>query len=222
MNFIDFLWEYRIRTAIAIYIIFLIIYTILAIFNLIPTSFEAKPQVPESTLVIATSTSPVTTQAISHTPPPIIKAIPIRIVIESIGVDAKISNPTSQSIAVLDEYLRQGAVRYPGSADLGAGNVFLFGHSTGLRVVNNQAYKTFNNFKLLKGGEVVRVYSLDKEYTYTVEKIRLADAEEVFVDFSVKKNMLTLSTCNTFGQKEERYVVEAVFSSVKPIVTETV
>jgi sortase (surface protein transpeptidase) len=35
------------------------------------------------------------------------------------------------------------------------------------------------------------------------------DQTRALVEFDNNKNMLTLSTCNTFGAKSERYVVEA-------------
>lgn len=213
ISFLDYLWNNKIKLAISIYIAFLIIYTILVVFGFVPSSFEAKPNVIKEDSI---------EKNIEVKEPEIIGADPIRIVIKDIGVDTLISNPTTTDVDILDEYLKKGAVRYPGSAQLGKGNVFLFGHSTGLRVVNNQAYKAFNNFKLLKGGEEIVVYSLHREYVYEVENIRLSKANEVFVDFSIKKNMLTLSTCNTFGQKEERYIVEAKFKEVRAITKESI
>ncbi|OHA46911.1 MAG: hypothetical protein A2541_01815 [Candidatus Taylorbacteria bacterium RIFOXYD2_FULL_36_9] len=134
---------------------------------------------------------------------------PVRIVIEKIGVDAPVSNPNTTNVNTLDDYLKKGAVRYPGSGLLGQGNMFLFGHSTGIKVVYNQAYKTFNGLKDLKVGDLIKVFSLNKTYTYKVISVTLVDENKALVDFDSKKNMLTLSTCNTFGAKSERYVVEA-------------
>jgi len=134
---------------------------------------------------------------------------PVRIVIEKINVDATIANPNTTNVATLDEYLKQGAVRYPGSGLLGFGNMFIFAHSTGLTVVHNQAYKTFNGLKDLKAGDIVKVFSGTKLYQYKIKTVRLADSSEVLVQFDNSRNMITLSTCNTFGAKTERYVVEA-------------
>ncbi|MCC2630859.1 MAG: Sortase domain, partial [Candidatus Paceibacter sp.] len=51
----------------------------------------------------------------------------------------------------------------------------------------------------------------DKEYNYKVTSVSMVDSEDAWVTFSDDKNMVTLSTCNVFGQKQDRYVVEAVF-----------
>lgn len=135
--------------------------------------------------------------------------LPTRIKIEKIGVNALVQNPTTTNVYALDDLLLHGAVRYPGSGLPGEGNMFFFGHSTGIKLVKNPAFKTFNNLKNLVAGDTVLVYSNSHVYTYKVNNVKLVDSKDALVDFSVKKNMLTLSTCNTFGQKEERYVVEA-------------
>ena len=141
----------------------------------------------------------------------IIGELPMRIKIDAIGIDTSIYNPETTDIKIMDEYLLRGAVRYPGSGLLGVGNIFLFGHSTGYKVVNNQAYKTFNGLGKLKVGDEIIVYSSNAKYIYSVTNIEMKTASKIEVDFSNIKNMLTLSTCNVFGEKEDRYIVEAVF-----------
>jgi LPXTG-site transpeptidase (sortase) family protein len=142
--------------------------------------------------------------------------LPTHIKISKIGVDVSISNPESDNVDVLDEYLKKGAVHYPGSGNLLAGNMFLFAHSTGLKVVQNQAYKAFNDLKSLSAGDVITVSGEDgKTYLYKVSSVKLATDKDVLVTFDRRERMLTLSTCNTFGQKSERYVVEAYFDSVQ-------
>jgi LPXTG-site transpeptidase (sortase) family protein len=137
---------------------------------------------------------------------------PIRIVIDKIGVDAVVSNPNTTDATTLDEYLLQGAVRYPGSGLLGSGNMLIFGHSTGFAVVHNQAYKTFNDLGKLKVGDEIVVYSSDSIYTYNVTSVVMKPASQVEINLSGTKNMLTLTTCNVFGAKEDRYVVEADYT----------
>lgn len=136
---------------------------------------------------------------------------PTRVVIDAIGVDVAVLNPVSTDIDVLDEALLSGVVRYPGSALPGAeGNVFLFGHSSGLPVVHNQNFKAFNGLKDLTQGDLIEVESDGYTHVYRVATVRLTRAEEALVSFDTQGGArLTLSSCNTFGEKEERWVVEA-------------
>lgn len=136
---------------------------------------------------------------------------PTRIVINKINVDVSVANPNTTDLATLDDYLLRGAVRYPGSGLLGFGNMFIFAHSTGLQVVNNQAFRAFNGLKNLTTGDLIEVYSNSKVSTYRVTSVKMVDQNEALVDFDNNRNMLTLSTCNSFGQKGDRYVVEAEF-----------
>lgn len=148
----------------------------------------------------------------------IINEDPLRIVIEKIGVDSPVSNPNTTNVATLDEYLLRGAVRYPGSGFPGYGNMFIFAHSTGLRNVNNEAFKAFNGLRNLVVGDMIKIYGSAGLYYYKVSSVRLVDDNQALVEFNNDENILTLSTCNTFGAKSERYVVEAdyqFFSSLK-------
>jgi len=176
---------------------------LLFVFNLVPAELEFSPF------------SKV--QSVTNTVSPKQEAVlPVHITIPKIGVDVSISNPESDNVSVLDEYLKSGAVHYPGSGSLVEGNMFLFAHSTGFKIVHNQAYKAFNNLKDLVEGDVVNVSGEDgKTYVYKVTSVKLASDKDVLVRFDSTSRMLTLSTCNTFGQKEERYVIEASFKEMK-------
>ncbi len=135
---------------------------------------------------------------------------PIGIEIPSVGVKANVSNPSSTDIDVLDEALLKGAVRYPTSAKLGEeGNVLLFGHSSALPVVHNQSFKAFNEIAKLTPGEPVLVYSNGRRYAYAVESVKPADVENDAIPLAVEGSLLTLVTCNSFGDKSDRYIVTA-------------
>ncbi len=142
--------------------------------------------------------------------------LPTRIVISSVGIDTQVSHPQSQDVEVLDQALTKGAVYYPGSGSLVQGNAFVFGHSTGLSIVHNQAYKTFNGLKNVKAGDEIRVYGDDGNiYVYSAVSTELVTEDTALVHFDTAERTLTLSTCNTFGKKEERHVVTAVFSRME-------
>lgn len=137
---------------------------------------------------------------------------PIRVIAEKIGLDEDVLNPTSADIATLDAALLKGVVRYPGSALMGQdANMLLFGHSSYLPVVSNSNYKAFNGIQKLALGDVIRVQSDNIEYRYQVVSVGLVDAETTIVDLTPGTRKLTLSTCNSFGKKQERFVVEAMF-----------
>lgn len=143
---------------------------------------------------------------------------PVYIEAASVGLSVKITNPASADNATLDEYLKKGGIRYPGSQGLGIGrNTLLMGHSTSFAVVNNQAYKAFNGVKLLKVGDIVTVRSLTASYRYRVTSNVMAKNSEVYVDFAQAKNMITLVTCNVLGAKEDRYIVTAEFVDSTPL-----
>jgi LPXTG-site transpeptidase (sortase) family protein len=136
---------------------------------------------------------------------------PTRITIDSIGIDTKVVTPSSPRVDVLDEALKHGAVYYPGSGTLEEGNIFLFGHSTGFSVVQNQYFKTFNGLNKLSAGDEIKLEAGGKNYLYQVETVTLVDSNDSFIDLSKEGRRLTLSTCHSFGQKSERWVVDAVF-----------
>jgi LPXTG-site transpeptidase (sortase) family protein len=138
--------------------------------------------------------------------------VPTYIEIPSVGVSVSVVNPESTDIGILDNALTRGVVHYPGSGLLNENaNVFLFGHSSFLPNVINKNYQAFNGLKRLKGGEEILVRSANREYVYRVTSVTLSDAGEIRVDFDRGVKKLTLSTCNSFGAKDERYVVEAEF-----------
>ena len=144
--------------------------------------------------------------------PQIATELPIKIEIPKINLSAVVVNPTITTVAVLDKELLKGAVRYPTSAKLGEdGNVVLFGHSSYLPVVGNQAYKTFNEIQKLAVGDSITVYSSDTAYTYRVRSVVKKSANDGVIELSITGRVLTLVTCSSFGAKEDRFVVTADF-----------
>jgi len=89
--------------------------------------------------------------------------------------------------------------------------MFLFGHSSFLPVVSNQNFRAFNNLEKVKTGELIRVESSDEVHVYRVTEVRLVNADEALVELSGTEKRLVLSTCNSFGDPGERFMVEADF-----------
>lgn len=141
--------------------------------------------------------------------------VPDRLVIPSIGVDTVVKNPTSSNISKLDYELTKGAVRYPGSGTIGNGNMFIFGHSTGFQVVINKAYKVFNNLHTVKKGDEILLRSGSATFIYRVSNIQKVNKNSTEIKFDSTGNMLTISTCDSFGAKTDRYIVEANYVGQK-------
>lgn len=144
--------------------------------------------------------------------------LPERITAPSINLDLPVQNPATRDIPSLDSALQNGPVRYIDSAELGEkGNMLVFAHSSHLPIVRNQMFKAFNRISELKEGDSISVFGAGKEYVYKVSKVRQTDASEEIIDLSPKNGTrLTLSTCDTFGKKSARFVVEADFVDSLP------
>lgn len=164
---------------------------------------------PEASHTSITNSTPVATS----TPVIIAAEDPVKIEVAKVGLLATIANPTTTDADVLDAHLLKGAVRYPTSARLGEkGNVVLFGHSSYLPVVGNQAYKTFNGIQKLIAGDVITVSSANIAYMYRVRSVlKESAAGNAGINLAVKERVLTLATCNSFGAKSDRFIVTADF-----------
>ena len=144
--------------------------------------------------------------------------VPLEIAIDKLDRTIPILNPDSRNISVLDTALRSGAVRHPDSADLSQeGNMFILAHSSRLPNVINKNYQSFNDIDTLEWGDTIRVFSADKEYIYRVEKVYEAKASTVTVPIANTGSRLTLATCNSFGSRDDRFIVEASLQSQKPL-----
>ncbi len=186
-------------------LVFVMSYSLLAAMGLAP---EAKEE------AIARERPQLSASALSALP----VSFPTQIEIPSIGVKAQIANPTSLNVATLDAALQKGAARYPTSAKLGEeGNVVLFGHSSYLPVVANQAFKAFNGIQELKKGDRIEVSSEGQVYVYAVDAVYEADASEDAIALTAEGKKLTLVTCDSFASKEDRFVVTATLVESYPL-----
>jgi len=138
--------------------------------------------------------------------------LPISLRVPSRDIMVTVANPNTTDIAVLDTALLSGVVRYPTSAALGEeGNVIIFGHSSGLPVVHNSAFKAFNGLEKVKRGDEIFVSSDTKEYRYVVLSVAKETAtSDTAIPLTVEGHILTLATCDSFGKQTDRIVVTAV------------
>lgn len=144
--------------------------------------------------------------------------LPTKIEIPSIDLAVTISNPDSTKVSVLDQALEHGAVRYPSSSKLGVpGNVIIFGHSSYLPLVRNQAFKAFDGIQTLTPGERITITGSAHTYVYAVERVQKASATEDAIPLTVEGSVLTLATCDSFGEKSDRFVVTARLVETRPL-----
>jgi LPXTG-site transpeptidase (sortase) family protein len=194
----------------------LLSYAILYAIDFIPEAPDEAREGPAVTVVPRPASNATSTE-----PAPVARAVaryPERIIVEKIGMDVEVLNPSGSSIAELDSALLKGAVRHPESADFkNEGTMFLFGHSSYLPTVHNQNFKAFNGIQKLVWGDVIVVRSEDTEYRYRVEKVYKAEASETEVALDHSEPRLVLVTCNSFGSKDDRFVVEADLIDSRPI-----
>src|SRR6185295_12336356 len=110
-------------------------------------------------------------------------------------------------------------VRYPDSALLGENaRMYIFGHQSYLPVVHNQAFKAFNGLQKLKVGDEITVYSASALYHYRVSTVKHVTADQGVIELGSGDRTLTLSTCDSFGTKSDRYIVTAQFVSREALI----
>lgn len=150
---------------------------------------------------------------------PVEHALPNKIIFDSLnGKEVLVLNPESKEIAALDAALLEGVVRHPDSADFAnEGNIFILGHSSYLPNVLNRNFQAFNGIQELTWGDHIRLQSADTEYVYRVERVFEASAADVVVPMTPGEARLTLATCDSFGAKDDRFVVEAVLIGQSPL-----
>lgn len=137
--------------------------------------------------------------------------LPLSIEMPTLGINAKIESPTVQTVAVLDAALMKGPVYYQGSGSPGERNMLIFGHSTGFRVVRNKAYQVFNNLKTAQVGSLIYIRTSSGVHTYKTIDVRLASKYTTWIDFNSTKPLLTLATCDSFGKRTDRWVLQAEY-----------
>jgi len=172
-------------------------YGVLSSFDFIPSSNQANAEAVPAGANTADVVAP--------------SEYPTNITIPTLGLSVKVANPVSSDAATLDSELLKGAVRYPGSGQLGekGKNVVVFAHSSYLPVVHNLAYKAFDDIQKMKPGEKIYVTGGDRTYVYAVEGVYQANTTSGNIPLEVEGNKLTLITCDSFATKSDRYVVTA-------------
>lgn len=209
--------EFLLWTFIAMFTL----YGVLSFFDIVPNTRMLDIVFPPTkTISEASSTVPIAEA--EATPLASVRvsndATPSRLIIDKLEKTLPINNPESTDLSVLDNSLLTGVARYPGSATMkDDGTMIIFGHSSYLAVVHNQNYRAFNGIQGLVWGDLIRIQSDDTEYVYRVENVHQLKATADSIPVEHKTKQLILVTCNTFGAKEDRYIIEATFVDAYPL-----
>lgn len=219
-NFIDRIWKRKFAFLGAFFLVFTITYMFFVAIDFLPEAPAApvdehieRLDEPEQSEV---SVAEEVTEVLTEESQPTIElaeapaVFPVSITIPRLNKTVSVLNPQSRTIADLDEALLDGVVRHPDSATLNQeGNVFILGHSSYLPQVFNKNFQAFNGIQDLEWGDTIKVQTEDAVYSYRVEKVYRARAQDVSVPIAGAGYRLTLATCNSFGTTDDRYIVEA-------------
>lgn len=181
----------------------------------------AIPATSSPVEVVKTENMPLVVSPAYFEPAAPVRAIelPTKLVIPRIDIDVPVLNPDTTNVAALDAELAKGIVRYTRSSQLNEdGNMFIFGHSSHLPVVKNRMFKALNGIEDLVRGDTILITGKSGEvHEYQVTSVKKTDANDELIDLSVHTGVrkLTLSTCDSFGKKSSRFVVEAEFVKVR-------
>ena len=209
------IWERKFIFFAVFLTVFTISYGILFAIDFIPEA----PENEENSVALEAENTQISEEILDEI---VVDPLPVRIIIDALDRDVEVLNPESREIADLDAALLDGAVRHPDSADFSeTGNMFLFGHSSYLPTVHNRNFQAFNGIQDLVWGDVIRVQSGDMEYVYRVQKVYKTSASVGTILLDNTESKLTLSTCNSFGSKDDRFIVEADLVDSYPLVDES-
>ncbi|MEY2665572.1 MAG: hypothetical protein RLZZ480_677 [Candidatus Parcubacteria bacterium] len=212
------MWDKKYAFFGVFFLVFLFSYLVLVAIDFVP-----EPKNSEETEEIQTNpTSTEIEQSAQDNATSVIgggnPVMPTSMYIEKLDRTIPVLNPQSREVSDLDNALLSGVVRHPDSADMSQdGNVFILGHSSYLPNVINKNFQAFNGIQDLAWGDKIQVTGEGYVLTYEVEKVYKASAADVTVPIEGTGARLTLATCNSFGSKDDRFIVEAKRVEVKTL-----
>jgi LPXTG-site transpeptidase (sortase) family protein len=204
-------WEKKMTFFGVFFLVFLFSYLTLVAIDFVPepkdSQSEEAPQAEPAALEVEQSAQSEFDLPMGDMSNPV---LPTSMYIKKLDRTIPILNPSSRAVSDLDTALLEGVVRHPDSAHMAQdGNVFILGHSSYLPSVMNKNFQAFNGIQDLAWGDKIEVTSDNHVLIYEVEKVYKASAEDVTVPVSGTGPRLTLATCNSFGGKDDRFIVEA-------------
>lgn len=142
-----------------------------------------------------------------------------RIVIPSISRDVPIVEVGTENLIKKDwnavekdiqDKLKEGVVRYPGTATPGhGGNTFLTGHSSFYLWDDGRFKDVFALLPDIQVGDKIYLYYDQKRYVYEVSETKEVTPDQVDVLKQTDHEQLTLMTCTPVGTNLRRFIVIA-------------
>lgn len=133
------------------------------------------------------------------------------IIIPNIGIQAPVIYNASYGSII--ERLREGVVRYEGTADPGQiGNVVIVGHSSDLPWSTGQYKTVFSLLDKLSVGDEIILPNGPNRYIYRVSTTKVVKPTDLSVLGRTTSPTLTLITCYPIGTTLNRLVITATLS----------
>lgn len=167
----------------------------------------------------AAAAAPSDTGADEDAPPAVDPSLPSNITIDNIGVDA----PVIYGLQTIDEgafqqALQRGVVHYPGTALPGnAGNVVVFGHSSGQVWAPGDYKFVFTHLEKLRENDIVSLSHEGIRYSYRITGTKVVPPTDVSVLTPTENHTLTLITCTPVGTNKSRLIVTAEQINPAPV-----
>jgi len=142
---------------------------------------------------------------------PVDKNAPPKIIINDINVKAPIVfDVQTVNEGLFQKALRSGVVHYPGTAQPGqAGNVVVFGHSSGQWWAPGDYKFIFTHLDKLQQEDKIFVEYQGVRYIYKVFGISVVKPTDLSVLNQGGSNILTLITCTPVGTATNRLIIKA-------------
>lgn len=201
------IWRQKMTFLAYFFLCFIFSYTLLLAIDFVPEAKERSGEEAVPGLDDFSETAAENALPIAQTEEPL---LPTSLYIKKLDRTVPVLNPESRAVADLDKALLEGVVRHPDSAKIAQnGNVFILGHSSYLPTVVNKNFQAFNGIEDLAWGDVIEVSTGNRIHVFEVEKVYRAQASDLTVPIAGDSRRLTLATCNSFGSKDDRFIVEA-------------
>jgi LPXTG-site transpeptidase (sortase) family protein len=147
-------------------------------------------------------------------PPVVVKSVPDSITIPAIQISAPIVTTEVTDVDAVHALLDTGVVLYPGSAPFGQmGETIILGHSAPPGWPKIKYDWAFSKIGDLKAGDKINITYSNKNYSYTVAKIKVLDRGQEVPSNIATANTLALISCWPPGKDLNRIAVLAVINN---------